>query len=289
MAYLDELGNRTPANESDLIDAGHSNALAAILTSLGYTYVHLESGSLMTDKAPLADFMFTFTPAGVLVGGGGDAGSQLLSRQFLRELTATTALLPVVGDRFLFDDRSPYTWWSPHRTLQMFDVLTEPIPADRPKFVFTHIVKPHTPATFDRYGNYVSGKTLHGLGGTAHDEFSSTHDLSVPNAYIGQLIYINSLVLKAVDGILRNSTNDPIIVIAADHGRGDEKKHYILAAFHLPNGGNSGLYPSISSVNHFRYILDFYFDLGLGLLEDRNIEHASDHYDFRTPAPSSRT
>ena len=29
-------------------------------------------------------------------------------------------------------------------------------------------------------------------------------------------------------------------------------KNHILAAFHLPYGGNDVLYPSISSVNHFR-------------------------------------
>ena len=73
-----------------------------------------------------------------------------------------------------------------------------------------------------------------------------------------------------VDGIPRDRAEDPIIVIAADHGEFGEgnNRHYILAAFHLPHGENDGLYPSISSVNHFRYILDHYFRLDLRLLED---------------------
>ena len=73
-----------------------------------------------------------------------------------------------------------------------------------------------------------------------------------------------------VDGILRGRAEDPIIVIAADHGQFGEgsNRHHVLAAFHLPHGGNDGLYSSISSVNHFRSILDYYFRLDLDLLED---------------------
>lgn len=101
--------------------------------------------------------------------------------------------------------------------------------------------------------------------------FRRNHDPSVPEPYIGQVIYINSLVLRMVDGILQSSDQNPIIVITADHGlnRPGIVKHYILSAFYLPNGGNEGLYPSITPVNHFRYILDYYFDVDLGLLEDR--------------------
>ena len=57
MSYLHELGSRTPANHSDLINLVYYNALAAILKSLGYTYVHLESGHQFTSKAPLADIL----------------------------------------------------------------------------------------------------------------------------------------------------------------------------------------------------------------------------------------
>ena len=147
--------------------------------------------------------------------------------------------LPLVGN-------SPYQWWAPERALQMFQYLTGPIQAPEPKFVFAHILKPHEPAVFDRHGNMFLSK-----GGSVG--FSDSHDPSVPDAYIGQLIFTNTLVLQAVDGILENSKNRPIIVISSDHGRsGDYPRHTTLAAFHLPDGGESALYSSISSVNHFR-------------------------------------
>ena len=44
MSYLHELGTRTPASHSDLMNLAYYNSLAAILKSLGYTYVHLDSG-----------------------------------------------------------------------------------------------------------------------------------------------------------------------------------------------------------------------------------------------------
>ena len=128
------------------------------------------------------------------------------------------------------------------------------------------------------------------LARRSSDEFSDSHDPTVPDAYIGQLIFINSLVLKMIDGIVANHDADPIIVIAADHGRsGEYPRHPILAAFHLPDGGGDALYSSISSVNHFRAILDFYFGLDLGLLEDLHFEHTVDQFDIPVAPTNSTT
>ena len=277
MAYLDGMGQRTPEDEDDLINIAHNHALGAILKGLGYAYIHLDSGYISTGQAPLADIFISFSPAGIVVNERASQSSSYLvesdgwgaivSQAFVNALMQTTALQPIVGHRFLFHENSPYRFQSPHLTVKMFDVLTNPIdPGEGPMFVFAHINKPHGPAAFDQHGNLVGDRM-----GMA---FSDLHDPSVPDAYIGQLIYINALTLEAIDGIIRNSAQDPIIVIAADHGYYSEgnSRYQILAAFHLPEGGNDALYPSISSVNHFRYILDYYFDLDLGLLEDRMVE-----------------
>ena len=281
MAYLEDLGERTPATDQDLVDATRRNALVSILRSFGYTYVHLASGFELTDQAPDADIFVTFAPAGVIASDRGiepgtahyaytASGDSLPGGRFLHELILTTALRPIASQRFAPGDDEPYGWWAAPRTLQMFNFLSAPLNVTGPKFVFAHIVKPHPPATFDRHGNRVDGVA-------ESYAFGDDHDPSVPNAYIGQLIYINALVLSMIDDILRNADHEPIIVIASDHGSGGYADpapgfwNATLAAFHLPNGGNDGMYPSISSVNHFRYILDFYFNLGLGLLEDRTI------------------
>lgn len=278
MEYIHNLVPSDQAAEEDLLRRGRYNALTAILKTLGYTYVHLESGYKATNQAPLADIFVTFTPSGALVCRGDNrqdaacdvsgrpSGTTLLAGRFLRELAQTTILRPAVGYLFELGDTEPYEWWTPQRALLMFDFLTDPIEVDGPKFVMARIVKPHSPATFDRHGNYTSSAL-------PSDAFDDSHDPSVPNAFIGQLIYINLLTLEMIDGILESDTGQPIIVLAADHARREPglSPHPILAAFLLPNG-EEALYSSISSVNHFRAILDHQFGLGLGLLEDRTFD-----------------
>lgn len=274
LTYLHDLKPHPPASKSDAIALVQNNALAAILKRLGYTYVHLKSNFLITDRAPQADTLVTFTPAGVVVTGvdqetqySVNTAAAIYPSRFLRALIDTTALGPLISHRFLPGDDSPYNWYSPERTLRMFEFLSEPIESSSPKYVFAHIIKPHGPATFDRYGNML-------ISASDKDGFGDSHDPTVPSAYIGQLIHINTLVLRMVDEIMEHSIREPIIVIAGDHGRAGADRHKVLAAFHLPNGGNNMLYPTISSVNHFRSILDYYFGTNLGLLNDTSVSFA---------------
>ena len=290
LSYLHDLESRTPASEIDLRKLAQFNALAAILQDLGYAYVHLESGYEITDKSPVADVSVSFTRAGAIVSEreGGTSTvrySEASSRgsptdgRFLRALLQTTALRPLLVHRPLAGDDDPYDWWVADRALEMFGFLSSPIQVGRPKFVFAHIVKPHLPATFDKYGNKV-------VGLSDHSGFDDDHDPSVPNAYIGQLIYVNELVINMVDEILGNNGDGTVIVLSGDHGT--NRSHDILAAFRLPGGRDEGLYRSISSVNHFRYILDQYFDLGIGLVEDRTEIVDPQLRDFRRLAEVKR-
>ncbi len=279
--YLESLGRRVPGTHHDLLEIARFHAIGAILKSLGYTYVHLDSGVLSTELAPQADRVVSFTPSGPLVRAttgsisspDAAAAHPLLSSRFIRRLVQTTALRPVLGQQFLLGDTEPYPWWSPHRALQMFDYLASPIETDGPKFVLAHIVKPHDPSTFDKEGNFIDDA----------QGFDNYHDPSVPSAYVGQLIYINKLVLDMIDSVLRGHARPPIIVISGDHGHSTsrEHRHSILSAFHFPGGGTENLYPTISSVNHFRFMLDYYFNFDFGLLDDRKLWYSSDHFDFR--------
>lgn len=288
MAYLDDLEHRVPTSQSDFSHLVQSNALVEILKNLGYTYVHLESGWSITNESPHADIAVRFTPSGVVESIADKNTSRLLDLRtthegvingtFVRELLKTTALRVMIGNLLSPASGDRYNWWAPERALLMFDYLSKPNKNASPKFVFAHIVKPHKPATFDRHGNMFLSK-----GGDVG--FSDSHDPAVPDAYIGQLIYTNTLVLQTIDGILENSNEPPIIVIAGDHGRaGDFPRHAILAAFHLPSGGETVLYPSISSVNHFRHILSYHFDIDIDLVEDRNVQHDMNEFDFSRSA-----
>ena len=150
LSYLDELGDRTPASRDDLIDLARNNLLTTILKNLGYTYIHLDSGYAATGTSPLADRLVTFTPSGTLIHTGfdGDSRSQpssagsLLSERFIRGLVNTTILSSAFGEHFILGGSAPFEWWSPYRTLGMFEFLSGEIDGEDPKFIFAHILKP---------------------------------------------------------------------------------------------------------------------------------------------------
>ena len=275
MAYIHDLLDKSTNIIEEATARVQKHAVGAILQELGYTYVHLESGIGSTGKAPLADIVVTFTPSGVRIGSGDTEYSRpdsLLVGPFVRELIQTTALRPILGHHLQPIDTERFDWWHPGRTRQMVDFLAQPIESDGLKFVFAHFVKPHLPATFDQYGNSF-------VGSSADRGFDDDHDPSVPNAYVGQLIHINAKILEVIDAILQEEDEKPIIIVSGDHGvrmGGNSEPHATLAAFHLPYGGEEVLYPSISTVNQFRVVFDFYFGFTLPTLEDREFDYQGD-------------
>ena len=103
------------------------------------------------------------------------------------------------------------------------------------------------------------------------------------NLYVGELQHLNTLIIDAVDQILKESDVPPIIILQSDHGsrlypndnRTDEIEDQvlfpILNAYLLPGADpEPTLYPSISPVNTFRIILNGYFGTDLSLIEDQS-------------------
>jgi len=101
------------------------------------------------------------------------------------------------------------------------------------------------------------------------------------SGYRGQIEYLNYRLIGIMNDILSLEDPDPIIILQGDHGPGaylnwerPEKCCYermsILNAYSLPQSGSDGLYPAISPVNTFRYIVNTCFGAQLALLEDRS-------------------
>jgi len=112
--------------------------------------------------------------------------------------------------------------------------------------------------------------------------------------YKDQVVFVNKMLRKAIDGILRNSATPPIIIVQGDHGPGslrsksmieeqddEEMKAWerfsILNAYYFPFGGSSQLYPTITPVNTFRVMLRYYFGAKLDLVAPRMIWSDYDH------------
>ncbi len=242
------------------------NVLGRTLQRQGYEYIHVRSGFPVTNDSPNADRLVDFGMSGTILRdqGAGESMALFTPGDLAREVVRRTALRPFLPADFATSFKPAYSWWQPARTLATFEFLKGVPALDGPVFTFAHILKPHGPNSFDRFGN-VSNDSERGFG--------ADHDPGVSDPYFGQLIHINKLVLETVDAILAGSEVTPIIVISADHGRRNQPEdviHSIFAAYLLPDGGNQVLYPTISSVNSFRAVLDYYFGLDLGLLEDRS-------------------
>ena len=261
--------------------------LGRVLTDLGYKYIHVSSGWFMTATSRSADIVVNFTPSGRQISGYVNVdpissyqftleNAIRISNEFMRNFLQTTLMKHVDSASCLDCSNSDtYDWSHPFRALEWLDYMSEVAVVDGPKFVFGHLLKPHYPYSFDRHGNVA--KVIDEDGNMMLSEWSHDHDPTVENALHGQIIWLNGRLLQVVDAILDDYEEPPIIVIMSDHGRrfefgpGGYNTHDIFAAYLLPRGGDSVMYPNITSVNIFRVILDYYFELGLGRLDDVTI------------------
>jgi len=126
-----------------------------------------------------------------------------------------------------------------------------------PKFIFAHILVPHT--------------FIFGSNGEARNSDVSPMTPDVfKRSYIDSLIFINKQVETIVTTIIATSPTPPVIIIQGDHGptgSSDSNRVSILNAYYLP-GHEGMLYTSITPVNTFRVVLDAYFGQDLPLLPD---------------------
>ena len=167
--------------------------------------------------------------------------------------------------------------YSYDRVLDSFDWLTSMPKVSEPRFIFAHIVSPHSPFLFRKNGERIPiGK---------FSESINTYDDK--KAYIEQLIFINRKVEIAIEEIIDHSTVPPIIIIQSDHGTSSKlglenttrnwdkpnkamikERAANLTMYYLPCAESGGFYNSISPVNIFRAVFNSCFNSNLELLPD---------------------
>lgn len=142
-----------------------------------------------------------------------------------------------------------------------------------PKFVFAHLVIPHSPFVFGPDGEYINIPYDADAGNIYTEEDGRRGHTYAVN-------YINKKMLEILPHILQKSETPPIIVISADHGSpkgGTENSVRILAAYYAPEA-RSQFYETMTPVNVFRILFDAYFNTDLGLLPDRSFFSAQGQY-----------
>lgn len=132
-----------------------------------------------------------------------------------------------------------------------------------PKYVFVHILIPHTPYVFKPDGTirvdsrYYGGKNMNAVSWQYQVE-----------GYVDSVKYINSRMLPILRTLIEDSDVPPIIVLEGDHGLNDENRTQNLSAYFLPGDGSQDLYGNITPVNSFRVIFNHYFGAKYELLPD---------------------
>lgn len=275
MHYLDSLyGHRA----EDMGPAGalvQDNIVLQTFKQLGYTIIHIASSFPFTRTNRYADIVYDgFDEQIIKLGGVIELNTKLLHiSEFHLSFGQTTLLRPFMETVELNDSRV--------RVAFNLEKLSEIPTMPEPTFTFAHFILPHAPYVFGPNDGPVNperpvdGQIVDDAKYRAHAQ------------YIDQVIYTNRAISQLVDTILERSATEPIILIQGDHGyrwlctdcfnesRSWDDAYYsdvvlpILSAYYLPDGGDSQLYPTISPVNLFRVIFDYYFGAELGLIEDR--------------------
>jgi hypothetical protein len=196
-----------------------------------------------------------------------------------------TALVNMTPIPFVVDQLGALDEYDAHREriLYALDHLADFAQMQDPVFVFVHVIVPHPPFVFGPHGEEIDPDYPYALhdGSKLIVKRRLTREQYI-EGYRNQVIFVNDRIKSAVDAILSQSDEPPIIILQADHGPGSlldwenventylPERMSIFNAYYFPDGNYARLYDSITPVNSFRIVLDQYFGLQLGLLEDKS-------------------
>ncbi len=159
-----------------------------------------------------------------------------------------------------------------------FERLSQLHKSKEPIFAFSQINIPHPPYLFDVNGNPLMTTVK-----------NSDFPWKQRENYLNQLTYTNKLLENLIEIILSKSDIPPIIILQADQGPATlfdlpskpdgggwdnpteemlKERMGIFNTYYLPNGGNELLYDTITPVNTFRVIFNFYFGMDYSMLSD---------------------
>lgn len=136
-----------------------------------------------------------------------------------------------------------------------------------PKFVFAHLLVPHSPFIFTADGSFF----------WAEDPVKG---------YVSNVKFIDAQIARVAAEIISSSRIPPVIIIMGDHGptgvpllETPQRRMSILNAYYVNEAAKQDLYPTITPVNTFRIVFNNYFGTSYPLLEDLSY-YTGDMNDF---------
>jgi hypothetical protein len=148
-----------------------------------------------------------------------------------------------------------------------------------PRLVFVHLMAPHPPFIGDKDGNAIQSERPYNIGDDTGFKGSAEEYVL---GCLGEVQYLSQRLMRAIDSILLQSKQPPIIILQGDQGPGNFfsmddsrneclwERYSILNAYYFLDGNYSALYNSITPVNSFRVVFNQDLGTDLELLEDKN-------------------
>lgn len=133
----------------------------------------------------------------------------------------------------------------------------------KPKFVYAHMLIPHSPYTFDSTGKKIPPIPL----------LAPSKD---QQAYVGQIAHVNNVMVQLVDAIFQSEKRPFIIIVQGDHGYRffNMQKNMLefpnFNAFYFYNGDYRMLHDSLTNINTFPVIFNTFFRQQLPIREDHH-------------------
>ena len=250
-------GGATDHNAAPLYDVLIHNTVRSEFEQRGYKTVAFQTG-YQWDQWTDADYYFAFQSDTTTTTEGKSYSLTPFEYLFLKN----TAVYPFIENSSLAIHRFYGHYQDVNFTLDELPKVATSIPG--PKFVYAHIMAPHTPYIFLPDGSLNTDTRFY----NSETGAPSNPDLHA-EGYTNNVRYMNSRMVGILNEIIKKSKISPIIIVMGDHGFVlEERRFNNLMAFHFPNGGNASLYPTITPINTFRIIDNLYFGANLELRND---------------------
>lgn len=272
MSYIEELGIPMDSNldATDFYVTVRSNLVSKKFRSMGYQYVTFKSLYPFLDIADSdiyydIDLYQPFFNKIESISFQGLFLRTTIFRAFLGAEDINPEMFGFIPDFILrvFNPESSKLNSYQYRLYDQYQFalkkLAELPEISGPKFVYAHLYITHNPFVFQKDGKI-------------RESFET--DI---NAYLDQITFVNQQLIEIVRSIIEKSDQPPIIIIQGDHAYKvlGEDRVKILNAYYLPDGGSDLVYETITPVNTFRLIFNWYFDENLDYLPDHSYHRMS--------------
>lgn len=243
--------------QSYLFEAIANNKVMKDLKAKGYTTIVFDEtiGPLSYSTKPPIQSDYTFAPEEYKLSNQRE--KNLFSNQFFDLVVKQTMLRPIVTS---FNNQYPS--YTDHKNMIFFTMqkIGEMNTLPSPKFVYVHLLLPHTPFMFDENGD---------------ENFQKYYENW--NYYLDNYKFALKVAESMITTILKSADqeNDPIIILQSDHGaRNSQSEHpdfvplenypieyktHIINAIRIPNCENAPLTQDFNPVNTFPVVFECIF------------------------------